>query len=114
MYAFAHNETSSLKPWTLGAVANNPWNLHPTTNKNQYIKRDGKSKLWSSEIIRAYPDLNKWRYDLAYHLDYNYNCELDYSAIKCYLLGCGAKKNTNNDARVNTYLNNLYTYVQQF
>jgi hypothetical protein len=114
MYAFARNETSSLKPWTLGASANNPWNLHPTTNPNQYIKRDGKSKMGSSEIIRAYPDLNKGRYDLAYHLDYNYGCNLDFSAVKCYLLGCGATNNPQNSQRITTYLNNLYSYAKQF
>jgi hypothetical protein len=114
MYAFARNETSSMKPWTLGANANNPGNLHPTQNSKQYVKRDGKSTLGKTEVIRKYEDTNKGRYDLAQHLDYNYNCELTFSAVKCYLLGCWAVNNPQNNQRITTYLNNLFTYSKEF
>lgn len=75
MYAIAKNETSSLAPNTLGAKANNPGNLHPSKSSKSYKKRDG-SKAGTSEIIRRYSNLQNGRYDLAYHIDYNYDCNV--------------------------------------
>lgn len=114
MRAIARAETSGLAPHTKGAKYNNPWNLHPSVNPSSWVKRDGVSRSPRSEweVIRVYPDENKWWYDLLYHIDRDYGCNITKKSIKCYLLGCGAENNSHNNARVNSYFRNLQKYSE--